>query len=111
MPSVAVPLPPTATVTVRAVESEVVAVAVTVTVFLLSFSATLVGLADRVTGSLSLSVRVSVAPLTVRPVEVPEIPMVSSPSTEVSFVGVSVKVPEALLLLALMVMSKSETAV
>ena len=49
-------------------------------------------------------------PATLASALVPATPMVSFPSTEVSWVGVSVNVPVPLVALAAMVMSKSDTA-
>ena len=66
--------------------------AVTVTVSLALSSATVDGLADRVMAWLSSSVRVTVVPVTVELGLVPDKPMVSLPSTNVSWVGVSVNV-------------------
>ena len=111
MPSVAPSaLPPTATDTVRAVEIAEPAVAVTVTLVAASFSATLSGLADSVIACVSSSVSVRLVPVTVIDVPLPEIPMVSSPSTDESSVGVRVKVPVPLVALAAMVTSKLVTA-
>ena len=59
---------------------------------------------------MSSSVIPTVVPVTVVAVLLPATPMVSPPSTAVSWVGVSVKVPVPLVALAAMVMLKSETA-
>ena len=86
------PLSPTLTVTVRSAGNVSPSVAaVTVTVVADALSATLDGLTLSVMSVLSLSVRVTLVPLTVRPVEVPSTLMVSSPSTIVSSVGVRKK--------------------
>ena len=107
MPSVAVsPLLPTDTVTVRADEIAAPAVAVTVTVFAPPPSLTLEGLADRLTAYVSSSASVILVPVTVRFVPLPDIVIVSSPSTALSFVGVSVKVPVPVVWLAAIVMLK-----
>ena len=84
--------------------------AVTVTDVADADSATLDVLTERVSaGRASSSVSATVVPVTVVLVLVPETPMVSPPSTVVSWVGVSVKVPVPLVALAAIVMLKSET--
>ena len=84
--------------------------AVTVTVVAGSSSATLDGLAVRLTdGGSSSSAIVTLAPFTVRS-DVPPTLMVSLPSTSVSFVGVRVNVAVPLVWPAAMVMSKAVTA-
>ena len=106
------PVPPTDTVTVRAEEVADAAVAVTVTDVPDAPSLTLAGLADSVTsGWPSSSVSVTVVPVTVVVLGlVPDTPMVSLPSTRVSWVGVSVNVPVPLVAFAAMVIVKSVTA-
>ena len=105
------PLPPTDTVTVRAEVIAEAAVAVTVTCFPAAPSLTLDGFTDSViAGCWSSSVSVTVVPVTTESVLVPATPMVSSPSTVVSWVGVSVNVPVPLVAFAAIVTSKSDTA-
>ena len=84
-------------------------VAVTVTVSLALLSLTDDGLADRVMAWVSSSVSVTVVPVTVELGLVPATPMVSLPSTTVSWVGVRVNVPVPLVALAAMVTVKSAT--
>ena len=75
------PVLPTDTVTVRANVTDDVAVAVTVTDVAGDCSPTLDGEAESVTpGALSSSVKVTVVPVTERPVALPATPMVSLPS-------------------------------
>ena len=110
MPSVALsPLLPTDTVTVRADGIVAPAVAVTVTDVAESPSPTLVGFTDRPIASVSSSVSVTLVPVTVSPVALPDTEMVSLPSTAVSCVGVRVKVPVLLVALAAIVMLKFAT--
>ena len=86
-------------------------VAVTVTVVPEAPSDTLAGFVDRLTdGALSSSMIVTVSPVTVRPLDVPDTVAVSSPSTSVSCFGVKMNVPVALVSPAAMVMSRSATA-
>ena len=84
-------------------------VAVTVTVSLALLSLTDDGLADRVMAWLSSSVSVTVVPVTVVLGLVPATPMVSLPSTDVSWDGVRVNVPVPLVAFAAMVTVKSAT--
>ena len=110
MPEVALsPLEPTETVTVRADETALLAVAVTVTVVADASSFTLDGATVRVTTE-SSSASVSVVPVTVECALVPATPMVSSPSTVVSSVGVSVNVPVPVVAFAASEIVKSVTA-
>ena len=105
------PVWPTDTVTVRADEIAEAAVAVAVIEVADALSATLDVLTERViAGRVSSSVSAKVVPVTVVAVLLPETPMVSPPSTAVSWVGVRVKVPVPLVALAAMVMLKSDTA-
>ena len=86
--------------------------AVTVTVVPDAPSLTLAGLGDRLTdGAASSSVIVTVVPVTVVFRLVADTPMVSLPSTTVSWVGVRVKVPVALVAFTGILMMKSSTAV
>ena len=86
-------------------------VAVTVTCVPDAPSPTLDGLSDRFTsGAVSSSVNVRSAPFTVSPVAVPATPIVSLPSTSVSWVGVRVNVAVPLVVPFVIVRSKSETA-
>ena len=76
-----------------------------------SSSPTLDGFNVRFTaGAVSSSVSVRSAPFTVRPVALPATPIVSSPSTTVSCVGVSVNVAVPLVWPFVMVRSKFDTA-
>ena len=113
MPAVAVSCRlPTATSTVRALATAV-DVAVTVTVLAPPFSVTLAGLADSVTsGAASSSVSVRVVPVSfaLTPSTFPATAIVSSPSASVSWVGVRVNVPVALVAFLARVMSKFDTA-
>ena len=59
---------------------------------------------------MSSSVRLTLVPVTFRPVPLPEIVRLSLPSTTVSCVGVNVKVPVPLVWLAAIEMVKSETS-
>ena len=69
------------------------------------------GSGDRLmVGAASSSMRVRTASFTARPLALPARPMVSSPSTRVSWVGASVKLPEPLVWPPAMVISKSGTA-
>ena len=102
-------LSPTVTVTVVAEVRATLRVAVTVTFSLALSSATVVGLADRVTAWVSSSASVRAVPVTVEDALVPATPMVSLPSTAVSWVGVSVNVPVPLVAFALIVNVKSAT--
>ena len=68
-------------------------------------------LVDSVTaGRVSSSVSATVVPVTVVAVLLPETPMLSPPSTVVSWVVVSVNVPVPLVAFAAMVTSKFDTA-
>ena len=112
MPSVALsPLLPTDTVTVRADEFAAPTLAVTVTVVPEALSLTLEGLADRPTAFTSSSVSVTLVPVTVILVPLPDTEIVSLPSTALSLVGVRVKVPVPLVALAAIVIVKSATVV
>ena len=85
-------------------------VAVTVTSSLLLPSDTVDGLAERSMPWLSSSASVTVVPVTVVVLGlVPATPIVSLPSTAVSWVGVRVKVPVPLVAFAAIVTVKSAT--
>ena len=85
--------------------------AVTVTVVPDAPSPTLDGLRLRFTaGAVSSSLSVTVAPVTSMIGLVPATPIVSLPSTVVSWVGVSVNVPVPVVPFAAIVMSKFDTA-
>ena len=95
----------------RADEIVEAAVAVTVTEVADALSLTLDVLTERVTGGRdSSSVSATVVPVTVVAALLPETPMVSPPSSRVSWVGVRVNVPVPVVALAAIVMLKSETA-
>ena len=74
-------------------------------------SPTLDGFTDRLTAYVSSSVNVRLVPVTVMLVPLPDTVIVSLPSTDVSCVGVRVKVPVPLLAFAEMVTVKSFTSV
>ena len=116
MPDAAVPVFPTDTVTVRAHATVEAAVAFTVTEVASAASATLDGVAVRVTaGWASSSVSVSAVPLTVKvaPADsgVPSIEIDSASSTDVSLVGVRVNEPVAVVAFAAMVTLNAGTTV
>ena len=101
MPSTALsPLPPTTTVTSMSSSNVLLfeKAAVTVTTLAPAPSLTLAGFTLRFTadGTVSSSVSVSVAELTVSSVLLPDNVMLSSPSTSVSSSGSSLNVPVAL---------------
>ena len=100
---------PTDTVTVVAVVRAMLSFAVTVIFSFSLSSATFVGLRDRVMAWVSSSASVSVVPVTVEDALVPATPIVSLPSTAVSWVGVSVNVPVPVVAFALSVSVKSAT--
>ena len=118
MPEVALsPLSPTETATVRSVLNVSPSVAaVTVTVMASPPSGTLTGVTSfgargvRVITVVSSSVSVTVSGFTVMPVDVPATVIDSSPSMILSWVGVRLNVPVALVSPCLMVMSKAATA-
>ena len=90
------PVPPTETFTVRAEEVADAAVAVTVTEVGLAPSPTLDGAADRVTGQVSSSVRVTAVPAVKKFLLLPlltDSEIVSLLSTTLSSMGSRVKVP------------------
>ena len=105
--------PPIDTVTGVFAATAASAVAVTVTDVDPASSLTLDGFTDSVTdvadGARSSSVSVNVVPLTLRPEALPDTEIVSSPSTDASWVGVSVNVPVPLVESALIVTVKSDT--
>ena len=113
MPDVALP-PPTDTVTVVAVRSVAFppSVAVTVTAVPEADSDTEAGDAESViaVGTVSSSVSVTCALVTVKSAALPVTSMLSSPSARLSFAGISVKVPVPLALCAGIVTAKSETS-
>ena len=103
---------PTATVTAVAdPRAAPCSAAVTTTAVAPSASPTLVGFTDSVTPveTVSSSVSVNDAPVTVSPVAVPFTEIVSSPSTSKSCVGVKVNVPVPLVAFAPIVTVKSDT--
>ncbi len=86
-------------------------VPITVTTALSAFSATEVGFTDSVTPveAVSSSSIVTVVPVTVRSVEVPDTDSVSSPSARTSSVGFSVNVAVSAVLPATIVSVTSDT--
>ena len=100
---------PTDTVTVVVVLRATLMVAVTVIVSLVLSSATVDGLTERSITWVSSSVKVTVVPVTVEDALVPATPMVSLPSTRVSWVGFRVNVAVPLLAFAAITNPKSAT--